>query len=200
MEELLIKRALISVTNKTGIVEFAQFLANNGVELVSTGGTEKLLKESGLPVKKVSEFTGFPEILGCRVKTLHPNIHGGILADKDNPEHMATLEEFGILPFDCLCVNLYNFDKAAQDGLKLKDAVEQIDIGGPCMLRAAAKNYHSVLVIPGPEHYAPVKEALLANGMKAPLDMRRKLAAITFDETSDYDRTISDYLAFPEEE
>ena len=200
MEDLLIRRALISVTDKTGIVEFAQFLADNGVELVSTGGTEKLLREAGLPVKKVSDVTGFPEILDGRVKTLHPRIHAGILADKDRPEHLAALEEFGILPFDCLCVNLYNFVKAAQDGLKLKDAVEQIDIGGPCMLRAAAKNYHSVLVIPGPEHYAPVKEALRNNGMKASLNMRRGLAAITFDETSDYDRIISDYLASPEEE
>ena len=200
MEEVLIKRALISVTDKTGIIEFAQFLADNKVEIVSTGGTEKLLREAGLPVKKVSDITGFPEILNGRVKTLHPYIHAGILADKDNNEHMEALADLDIAPFDCLCVNLYNFGKAAQDGLKLKDAVEQIDIGGPCMLRAAAKNYHSILVIPGPEHYKPVKEALQANEMKADLNMRRKLAAITFDETSAYDRTISDYLAFPKEE
>lgn len=198
MEELPIKRALVSVTNKTGVVEFVQFLVDNGVEIVSTGGTEKLLREAGLPVKKVSDVTGFPEILGGRVKTLHPHIHAGILADKDNPEHLATLAGLNILPFDCLCVNLYNFAQAAQEGLKLKQAVEQIDIGGPCMLRAAAKNYHSMLVIPGPEHYRPVKEALLQNDMRAPLAMRRHLAAITFDETSDYDRTISDYLASDE--
>ena len=198
MEELPIKRALVSVTNKTGVVEFVQFLVDNGVEIVSTGGTEKLLREAGLPVKKVSDITGFPEILGGRVKTLHPHIHAGILADKDNPEHLATLAGLNILPFDCLCVNLYNFAQAAQEGLKLKQAVEQIDIGGPCMLRAAAKNYHSMLVIPGPEHYRPVKEALLQNEMRAPLAMRRHLAAITFDETSDYDRTISDYLASDE--
>ena len=198
MEELPIKRALISVTNKAGVVAFAQFLADNGVEIISTGGTEKLLREAGLPVKKVSDVTGFPEILGGRVKTLHPHIHAGILADKDNPEHLATLAGLNILPFDCLCVNLYNFARAAQEGLKLKQAVEQIDIGGPCMLRAAAKNYHSMLVIPGPEHYLPVKEALLQNEMCAPLAMRRHLAAITFDEISDYDRTISDYLASDE--
>ena len=198
MEELLIKRALVSVTNKTGVVEFVQFLVDNDVEIVSTGGTEKLLRDAGLPVKKVSEITGFPEILGGRVKTLHPHIHAGILADKGNPEHLATLAELDILPFDCLCVNLYNFAQAAQEGLKLKQAVEQIDIGGPCMLRAAAKNYHSMLVIPGPEHYRPVKEALLQNEMCAPLAMRRHLATITFDETSDYDRTISDYLASDE--
>jgi len=198
MEDLLIRRALISVTNKTGVVEFAQFLADNGVEIISTGGTEKLLRETGIAVKKVSDITGFPEILGGRVKTLHPKIHAGILADKDNPEHLATLAGLNILPFDCLCVNLYNFAEAAQEGLKLKQAVEQIDIGGPCMLRAAAKNYHSMLVIPGPEHYAPVKEALQHHDMKAPLAMRRHLAAITFDETSDYDRTIADYLASDE--
>ena len=198
MEELPIKRALVSVTNKTGVVEFVQFLVDNGVEIISTGGTEKLLREAGLPVKKVSDITGFPEILGGRVKTLHPHIHAGILADKDNSEHLATLAEQNILPFDCLCVNLYNFAQAAQERLKLKQAVEQIDIGGPCMLRAAAKNYHSMLVIPGPEHYRPVKEALMQNEMRAPLAMRRHLAAITFDETSDYDRTISDYLASDE--
>ena len=198
MEELPIKRALVSVTNKTGVVEFVQFLVDNGVEIISTGGTEKLLREAGLPVKRVSDITGFPEILGGRVKTLHPHIHAGILADKDNPEHLATLARLNILPFDCLCVNLYNFAQAAQEGLKLKQAVEQIDIGGPCMLRAAAKNYHSMLVIPGPEHYRPVKEALLQNEMCAPLAMRRHLAAITFDEISDYDRTISDYLASDE--
>ena len=198
MEELPIKRALVSVTNKTGVVEFVQFLVDNGVEIISTGGTEKLLREAGLPVKKVSDITGFPEILGGRVKTLHPHIHAGILADKDNSEHLATLAGLNILPFDCLCVNLYNFARAAQEGLKLKQAVEQIDIGGPCMLRAAAKNYHSMLVIPGPEHYRPVKEALLQNEMRAPLAMRRHLATITFDETSDYDRTISDYLASDE--
>lgn len=198
MEDLLIRRALISVTNKTGVVEFAQFLANNDVEIISTGGTEKLLRDAGIPVKKVSDVTGFPEILDGRVKTLHPRIHAGILADKDNPEHLVTLAGLNILPFDCLCVNLYNFATAAQDGLKLKQAVEEIDIGGPCMLRAAAKNYHSMLVIPGPEHYAPIKEALQQNEMKATLAMRRHLAALTFDETSDYDRTISDYLASDE--
>ena len=194
MEQLPIKRALISVTDKTGIVEFAKFLKDNGVEITSTGGTEKLLKQAGLPVKKVSELTGFPEILDGRVKTLHPRVHAGILADKDNPKHMSVLEEFEILPFDCICINLYNFGEAARKGLKLKDAVEQIDIGGPCMLRAAAKNYHSVLVVPGPEHYGPVSEALIANEMTVPLELRKQLAAITFDQTSEYDRMISDYL------
>ena len=194
MEHLPIKRALLSVTDKTGIVEFATFLSNNGVELVSTGGTEKVLAQAGLPVKKVSEVTGFPEIMNGRVKTLHPFIFAGILADKDNPAHLAALDEHGILPFDCICVNLYNFAEAACQGLLLKDAVEQIDIGGPCMLRAAAKNYHSVLVIPGPEHYGPITEALNANSMQVPLEMRKQLAAITFDQTSEYDRMISDYL------
>lgn len=195
MEHLPIKRALLSVTDKTGIVEFATFLSNNGVELVSTGGTEKVLAQAGLPVKKVSEVTGFPEIMNGRVKTLHPFIFAGILADKDNPAHLAALDEHGILPFDCICVNLYNFAEAACQGLLLKDAVEQIDIGGPSMLRAAAKNYHSVLVVPGPEHYAPVRDALSSGNMAAPLALRQHLAAFTFDTTSAYDSMISDYLA-----
>lgn len=194
MEDLPIKRALISVTNKTGVIEFAQFLKDNGVEIISTGGTKKLLKEAGIPVKGVSSVTGFAEILDGRVKTLHPFIHAGILADKDNKEHMDVLADLGIQAFDCICVNLYNFAQAAQKGLELKDAVEQIDIGGPCMLRAAAKNYHSVLVIPGPVHYGPVRETLKNNDFKAPLALRKELAAFTFDETSEYDRMISDYL------
>ena len=194
MEQLPIKRALISVTDKTGVVEFAQFLKDNGVEIFSTGGTEKLLKQAGLVVKKISDLTGFPEILDGRVKTLHPRVHAGILADKDNPNHMLMLEELEIQPFDCICINLYNFGEAARKGLELKEAVEQIDIGGPCMLRAAAKNYHSVLVIPGPEHYGPITEALTANNMQVPLEMRKQLASITFDQTSEYDRMISDYL------
>ena len=198
MEFLPIKRALLSVTDKSTLVDFAAFLADRGVELVSTGGTAKALKDAGLAVTPVEDVTGFPEILGGRVKTLHPKVHGGILADKDNPKHMLTLSELRIEPFDMVCVNLYNFADAAAKGVDLRAAVEEIDIGGPCMLRAAAKNYHSVLVIPGPEHYRPVKEALLQNEMCAPLAMRRHLAAITFDETSDYDRTISDYLASDE--
>lgn len=149
MDMLPIRRAILSVTDKTGLVEFATFLSQNGVELVSTGGTMKALQAAGLPVTAVSDVTGFPEILGGRVKTLHPKIHGGILANKDIPEHMATLEEKEIKPFDLVCVNLYDFAGAVERKLSLEQAVEEIDIGGPCMIRAAAKNFHSILVLPG---------------------------------------------------
>ena len=154
MDFLPIKRALLSVTHKDGLAEFAAFLHANGVELVSTGGTLKFLEKAGLPVTAVSDVTGFPEILGGRVKTLHPHIHGGILADKDNPEHLAVLQEKGIKPFDLICVNLYDFESALAKGLKPREAIEEIDIGGPCMLRASSKNFHSVLVLSDPDTYA----------------------------------------------
>ena len=160
MDLLPIHRAILSVTDKTGLVEFAKFLVDNGVELVSTGGTMKCLKEGGLPVKAVSDVTGFPEILGGRVKTLHPMIHGGILCNKDLPEQLETVKKMGITPVDLVCVNLYNFAGAASRHLSLEQAVEEIDIGGPCMLRAAAKNYHSVLVVPGVEWYDPAMDDL----------------------------------------
>ena len=148
MELLPIRRAILSVTDKSGLVEFASFLSSNGVELVSTGGTMKALENAGLPVHSVSSVTGFPEILNGRVKTLHPKIHAGILANKDVPEHMQVLEEMQIKPFDLVCVNLYNFAGAIARHLSLEQAVEEIDIGGPCLIRAAAKNFHSMLVIP----------------------------------------------------
>ncbi len=131
MDFLPIRRALLSVTHKDGLAEFATFLHANGVELVSTGGTLKFLENAGLPVTAVSDVTGFPEILGGRVKTLHPHIHGGILADKDNPEHLAVLKEKGIKAFDLICVNLYDFESALAKGLKPREAIEEIDIGGP---------------------------------------------------------------------
>ena len=131
MDFLPIRRALLSVTHKDGLAEFATFLHANGVELVSTGGTLKFLENAGLPVTAVSDVTGFPEILGGRVKTLHPHIHGGILADKDNPEHLAVLKEKGIKAFDLICVNLYDFESALAKGLKPCEAIEEIDIGGP---------------------------------------------------------------------
>ncbi|NJB69232.1 phosphoribosylaminoimidazolecarboxamide formyltransferase/IMP cyclohydrolase [Desulfobaculum xiamenense] len=194
MELVSIRRAILSVTDKTGLVDFARFLSENGVELFSTGGTRKMLLDAGLRVASVSEVTGFPEIMNGRVKTLHPHIHAGILADKDNPEHMETLAKLDLAPFDLVCVNLYNFAEAAARGLDLKAAVEQIDIGGPCMLRASAKNFHSVLVAPGPQHYARIREELEANGMKAPLALRKDMAALTFRQTNRYDGMIADYL------
>lgn len=195
MEKLLIKRAILSVTDKSGITQFAAFLHENGVELLSTGGTERVLREAGLPVTPVSEVTGFPEILNGRVKTLNPKIHGGILADKDNPEHLATLKAHDIAPVDLICVNLYNFSRAVAQALSPRSAIEEIDIGGPCMLRAAAKNFHSVLVVPGTEHYAAVREELEKNGMNASLSLRQNMARATFTLTAEYDSMIADYMA-----
>lgn len=195
MELLPVRRAILSVTDKTDLPEFAAFLSGLSVELFSTGGTKKKIAEAGLPVASVSDVTGFPEILGGRVKTLHPHIHGGVLADKDNPEHMATLEQHGIRPFDMICVNLYNFAQAAAKGLDLRAAVEEIDIGGPTMLRASAKNFHSVLVVPGPQHYPAIMDEMRANGGKVGLKLRKDLAAETFRLVSEYDAMIAKYLA-----
>ncbi len=194
MQLLPIKRALLSVTDKSGLAEFAQALQQRGVELVSTGGTKRVLQDSGLKVVGVSQVTGFPEILGGRVKTLHPRIHAGILADKDEPEHLSTLEELGVQPFDLVCVNLYAFAKARELGLALKAAVEQIDIGGPTLLRAAAKNYHSVLVVPDPADYPRILAELERNQGAVGLDLRRELAAKTFAAVSSYDTMIAEYL------
>ena len=142
----------------------------------------------------VSTVTGFPEILGGRVKTLHPKIHAGILASKDNPDHMATLAEKGIRPFDLVCVNLYDFAGAVERKLSLEQAVEEIDIGGPCMIRAAAKNFHSILVLPGTQWYARAQEELEANNMQVGLEFRQMMASRAFEATSRYDSLISSYL------
>lgn len=190
MEKLKIKRALFSVTDKSNLIDFAKFLANGGVELVSTGGTKKKLEEAGLKVISVSEVTKFPEILNGRVKTLHPNIHAGILADKDNQGHLKTLEELNIKPFDLICVNLYNFEGALKKGLKDKELIEEIDIGGPTLLRAAAKNYHSVAVVPDVSFYTVVMEELKNNDFCISLQLRKKMAAKVFEITSNYDRMI----------
>ena len=194
MNLLPVRRAILSVTDKTGLAEFGQFLTENGCELVSTGGTKKMLQEAGLPVTSVSDVTDFPEILGGRVKTLHPNIHGGILADKDDEGHMETLREFGIEPFDLICVNLYNFADAVAKGLDLKAAVEQIDIGGPTMLRATAKNFHSICVVPDPQYYPVVMKEIEENGGIS-LEFRKNMAALTFKLVSEYDAMITKYLS-----
>jgi phosphoribosylaminoimidazolecarboxamide formyltransferase/IMP cyclohydrolase len=195
MDMLPIKRGVLSVTDKSGLAAFAAELVGFGVELISTGGTRKALKDAGLAVKSVSEVTGFPEIMGGRVKTLHPNVHGGVLADKDNPEHMSTLDEHGIKTIDMVCVNLYNFAKAVSEGQDLRSAVEQIDIGGPTMLRAAAKNFHSVLVVPSPVHYPRILKEMKNNDGKISLALRKELAAETFALVSEYDSMIAKYLA-----
>lgn len=199
MDYLPIRRAIISVTDKKGLGELASFLVNHGVELVSTGGTMKAIAQAGLPVTAVSDVTGFPEILGGRVKTLHPKIHGGILASKDSAQHMETLAAMDIAAFDLVCVNLYDFSSAVERRLSLEQAVEEIDIGGPCMLRAAAKNYHSVLVLPDPQWYGPAMEEMAAREqetgqIQAGLAYRQLMACRAFDATSRYDSLISSYL------
>ena len=152
-----ISRVLLSVTDKTGVVEFARALNALGAELISTGGTARLLRESGIPVKDVSEVTGFPEMLDGRVKTLHPNIAGGILAMRSNPDHMPAIAAHGIAPIDMVVVNLYRFEEvAAKAGAHLEELIENIDIGGPTMMRAAAKNYQDVAVVVSPADYAAI--------------------------------------------
>ena len=193
MDTLPIRRAILSVTDKSGLADFARFLVSRGVELVSTGGTQKALESAGLTVTAVSTVTGFPEILGGRVKTLHPKIHAGILANKDNPEHMETLREKGIRPFDLVCVNLYDFAGAVERKLSLEQAVEEIDIGGPCMLRAAAKNFHSVLVLPSPQWYQAATDEMRENGTVS-LQFRQAMASRAFEATSRYDALITSYL------
>ena len=193
MDTLPIRRAILSVTDKSGLADFARFLVSKGVELVSTGGTQKALESAGLTVTAVSTVTGFPEILGGRVKTLHPKIHAGILANKDNPEHMETLREKGIRPFDLVCVNLYDFAGAVERKLSLEQAVEEIDIGGPCMLRAAAKNFHSVLVLPSPQWYQAATDEMRENGTVS-LQFRQAMASRAFEATSRYDALITSYL------
>jgi len=194
MEFLPIKRAILSVTDKTGLVEFASFLAGNGVEIVSTGGTMRVLAQNGVPVTAVSDVTGFPEILDGRVKTLHPKIHAGILAKKDNPGHIQTLADLEIRPFDLVCVNLYDFSGAVERKLTLEQAVEEIDIGGPCLLRAAAKNFHSILVLPSPQWYEPARDEMQIHSMSVSLEFRQVMASRAFDSTSRYDALISSYL------
>ena len=185
-----VKRALISVSDKTGIVDFAKDLTALGVEIISTGGTYKLLKENDVPVIEVSDVTGFPEMLDGRVKTLHPMIHGGLLARRDLPEHMSAIAEKGIGPIDMVVVNLYPFKQTVlKDENDLENIVENIDIGGPSMIRAAAKNYRSVAVITAPEQYAPVLEQMRDGGLQEPLLAR--LMAEAFVATANYDNMIA---------
>ncbi|MGZ9272162.1 MAG: bifunctional phosphoribosylaminoimidazolecarboxamide formyltransferase/IMP cyclohydrolase, partial [Candidatus Binatia bacterium] len=158
-----IERALISVSDKQGIVEFSRALAAMGVELVSTGGTAALLRDSNIPVKDVAELTGFPEMMDGRVKTLHPKIHGGILALRDNPEHVAKMKEHGIKPIDLVVVNLYPFEATVARGAGFEEVVENIDIGGPSMVRAAAKNHRHVGVVVEPADYDSIISEMRAN-------------------------------------
>src|SRR6202035_5602504 len=160
-----VRRALLSVTDKTGLVEFARAVAGHGVELVSTGGTSKALREAGLAVRDISDLTGFPEMLDGRVKTLHPKVHGGILHIRDSEEHVAAVREHGIQPIDMVVVNLYAFEKTAnKPGVAFTDIVENIDIGGPSMVRSAAKNFEDVAIVTSVADYALIAEEMAASG------------------------------------
>ncbi len=189
-----IKRALISVTDKTGVAEFAKALHEMGVEIISTGGTARVIREAGVQVTDVSEVTGFPEMLDGRVKTLHPKIHGGILAIRSNPEHMRQLEEQGIKPIDLVVVNLYAFEKTVARGASLEEAIENIDIGGPTLLRAAAKNFRDVTVVVDPADYDQILAEMRAHDGETTLKTRFILARKVFETTSKYDTAIYNYL------
>ena len=184
-----VRRALISVSDKAGIVEFASALADRGVEILSTGGTARTLKEAGLTVVDVATVTGSPEMLDGRVKTLHPRVHGGLLADRSKPDHMAALGEHGIPEIDLLAINLYPFEETLLRGAGFDECIENIDIGGPAMIRAAAKNHGSVTVLVDPADYAGVLEELAAGGVSA--GTRQRLAAKAFSRTAAYDAAIS---------
>jgi len=198
-----IRRALISVSDKTGIVDFAHELQKFGVELISTGGTAKTLRDAGIAVRDVSDLTGFPEMMDGRIKTLHPRIHGALLGLRDNPAHEAAMHEHGIEPIDLVVVNLYPFQKTiAREGATLDEAVEQIDIGGPAMIRSAAKNWRDVAVVLLPEDFAQVVEEIKSNEGSLSLKTRSELARKAFGQTSMYDAMIYAYLsgAFPRRE
>ena len=190
-----IERAIISVTDKSGIVDFAKALARMGVEILSTGGTAKALREGGLSVIDISKYTGFPEMLDGRVKTLHPKVHGGILGIRDNPEHIRMMVENEIKNIDLLVVNLYQFEKTvAKKGVTLQEAIENIDIGGPAMLRSSAKNFQYVTVVVDPLDYDAILEEMEKSGGSTSLETRFRLAKKVFKLTHQYDGAISKFL------
>ena len=197
-----ITRALISVSHKEGIIDFAKGLSKLNIEILSTGGTAKLLRDAGVPVKDVSEFTGFPEMLDGRVKTLHPKVHGGLLGRRNNPEHVKQMQQHGIQPIDLVVVNLYPFEQTvAKPGCTLEDAIENIDIGGPTMLRSAAKNYTDVAVVVSPRDYGRVLEEIQKTG-EVSAKTRFELCRTVFLHTARYDSAISAWLdnQVPEDE
>ena len=191
------RRALVSVSDKRGVAAFARKLSGMGFEIISTGGTAKALEEARVPVVQVAEITGAPEMLDGRVKTLHPKIHGGILADLENPDHVTQLVDHDIGPIDLVCINLYPFEETAAGNPAEKEAIEQIDVGGPAMLRAAAKNFKNVTVVPSPEFYKEVVSELENEGQISE-ETRRRLALATFRRTAEYDAAISAWLEDPQ--
>src|SRR5579885_1766660 len=187
-----IQRAILSVTDKTGIADFARKLASLGVELVSTGGTAKLLRDSGIAVKDISDLTGFPEMLDGRVKTLHPKVHGGILHRREDPAHRAAVAEHGIEPIDMVVVNLYAFEKtAAKQGVHFEELIENIDIGGPSMIRSAAKNFQDVAVVTSPSDYDAIADEMSRSGGTLSSETKWRLAQEAFATTAAYDSAIA---------
>ncbi|QDM14807.1 bifunctional phosphoribosylaminoimidazolecarboxamide formyltransferase/IMP cyclohydrolase [Tardiphaga sp. vice352] len=190
-----ITRALLSVSDKSGLIEFARALAAHGVELVSTGGTAKAIAAAGLKVSDVSDLTGFPEMMDGRVKTLHPKVHGGLLAIRGNAEHVQSMTEHGIKPIDLLVVNLYPFEATVEKGASYEDCIENIDIGGPAMIRAAAKNHDDVTVVVEASDYQSVLDELATNNGATTITLRRRLAAKAYARTAAYDAAISNWFA-----
>jgi len=189
-----VSTALISVTDKSGIVEFARSLEKLGVEILSTGGTARTLRDGGIKVLDISEYTGFPEMMDGRVKTLHPKVHGGLLGRRDNQEDIQMMEKHGIRSIDLVVVNLYQFElTVSKEGCTLEEAVENIDIGGPSMIRSAAKNFKDVTVITDPSDYSKVLQEISESG-RTTLETRFELAKKVFNLTWHYDRAITDYL------
>src|SRR5215218_719509 len=189
-----IRRALISVSDKTGILDLARELTRFNVEIISTGGTAKTLRDAGITVRDISDITGYPEMMDGRVKTLHPAVHGGLLAVRDNKEHLASMQAHGIRPIDLLVVNLYPFEATVAKGADYDTCIENIDIGGPAMIRAAAKNHADVAVIVDTEDYEAVIEALDRNKGMTTLELRKKLAQKAYARTSAYDAAISNWF------
>lgn len=190
-----IQRAILSVTDKTGLIDFAHKLSALGIELVSTGGTAKLLRDSGISVRDISDLTGFPEMLDGRVKTLHPKVHGGILHRRDDPKHVAAITEHGIEPIDMVVVNLYAFEKtAAKPGVALEELIENIDIGGPSMIRSAAKNFHDVAIVTSPSDYDSISEELKNKKSELSYETKWRLAQKAFATTAAYDSAIASTL------
>jgi phosphoribosylaminoimidazolecarboxamide formyltransferase/IMP cyclohydrolase len=190
-----VTRALLSVSDKTGLIDFARALAGHGIELVSTGGTAKAIAAAGLKVRDVSELTGFPEMMDGRVKTLHPKVHGGLLAIRDNAEHAQAMRAHGIAPIDLLVVNLYPFEATVDKGASFEECIENIDIGGPAMIRAAAKNHDDVAVVVEARDYQAVLDELAAHAGATTLSLRRRLAAKAYARTAAYDAAISNWFA-----
>ena len=190
-----IHRALISVSDKLGLADFARGLAAVGIQIFSTGGTRKHLESEGVAVRDVSEYTGFPEMMDGRLKTLHPKVHGGILCRHDNPQDMKALAEHGILTFELVVVNLYPFEATvARKGVTQEEAIEQIDIGGPTLVRAAAKNHAFTTIATYAAQYSEILDQITANGCTT-IELRRRLAGQAFAQTARYDRAIADFFA-----